>query len=125
MARIADPASRGAPGGRGRRVPARARRALRRGPRPRVSIRASATSKAGLPGLPEIDDLLRSGPAAFQPRPLAEWHDMTPGELAVEWAELRAWVRWLSGRYELSVEERLPRCWMLHPGLVEELRALR
>jgi hypothetical protein len=31
----------------------------------------------------------------------------------------------LFGRYELSVEERLPRCWMLHPGLVEELRALR
>jgi hypothetical protein len=84
-----------------------------------------ATSKAGLPDLPEIDDLLGSGPAASQPRPLAEWHDLKSGELAVEWAELRAWVRWLSGRYELSVEERLPRCWVLHPGLVEELRALR
>jgi hypothetical protein len=34
-------------------------------------------------------------------------------------------VRWLEGRYELSVEERLPRCWARHPGLVEELWALK
>jgi hypothetical protein len=50
---------------------------------------------------------------------------MTPGELIAEWAGLRAWVTWLHGRYELSVEERLPPCWALHPGLVEELHALR
>jgi hypothetical protein len=57
--------------------------------------------------------------------PLREWHDMTPGEQAVAWAQLRAWVTWLHDRYELSTEERLPRCWAQHPGLVEELCALR
>jgi hypothetical protein len=56
---------------------------------------------------------------------LREWHDMTPGQLIAQWAGLRAWVRWLAGRYELTVEDRLPPCWALHPGLVEELSALR
>lgn len=56
---------------------------------------------------------------------LVEWHDLTPGEQAAEWAGLRAWVTWLHDRYELATEERLPRCWARHPGLVEELRALR
>jgi hypothetical protein len=50
---------------------------------------------------------------------------MTPGEEAAAWAELRAWVAWLHDRYELSVEDRLPRCWAQHPGLVEELYALK
>jgi hypothetical protein len=50
---------------------------------------------------------------------------MTPGQLIAEWSGLRAWVVWLRDRYELAVEERLPRCWALHPGLIEELSALR
>jgi hypothetical protein len=50
---------------------------------------------------------------------------MTFGQLAAEWSGLRAWVAWLRDRYELTVEERLPRCWPLHPGLIEELSALR
>jgi hypothetical protein len=50
---------------------------------------------------------------------------MTPGEEIAAWAELRAWVTWLYDRYELSVEDRLPRCWARHPGLVEELYALK
>ena len=50
---------------------------------------------------------------------------MTPGGQAAAWAELRAWVTWLHDRYELSVEDRLPRCWARHPGLVEELCALK
>jgi hypothetical protein len=49
---------------------------------------------------------------------------MTPGEQHAAWARLRAWVAWLYDRYELSVEDRLPRCWASHPGLVEELYAL-
>jgi hypothetical protein len=57
--------------------------------------------------------------------PLVEWHDMTPGEETAAWAELRAWVAWLHDRYELSVEDRLPRCWPRHPGLIEELSALK
>ena len=55
----------------------------------------------------------------------AEWHDMAPGQQQVAWAELRAWVAWLYDRYELGTEDRLPRCWPRHPGLVEELWALR
>jgi hypothetical protein len=55
---------------------------------------------------------------------LAEWHQMTPGERHVAWSQLRAWVTWLHDRYELGVEDRLPRCWPQHPGLIEELWAL-
>ena len=96
------------------RIPPRARRALRRGPRLRPQ---SPARHADGPG-----------PAADVPsagRVLTEWHEMTPGQLAAEWSGLRAWVTWLRDRYELSVEERLPRCWALHPGLIEELAALR
>jgi hypothetical protein len=50
---------------------------------------------------------------------------MTPGQLTAEWAGLQAWVTWLRDRYELAIEERLPRCWAQHPGLIEELSALR
>lgn len=50
---------------------------------------------------------------------------MTPGEQLTAWAGLRAWVSWLHDRYELGTEDRLPRCWAEHPGLVEELYALK
>jgi hypothetical protein len=50
---------------------------------------------------------------------------MTPGGRLVEWAALRTWVTWLHDRYELGVEERLPHCWASHPGLIEELYALK
>ena len=90
-----------------------ARRALRRGPRTgRIGAAAAQSGPTDVP----------ASPAA---RPLAEWHDMTPGERVVAWAALRAWVTWLNDRYELSSEERLPRCWPQHPGLVEELYALK
>jgi len=65
---------------------------------------------------------------ATQPRPerrLAEWHEMTAGERQAAWNQLRAWVTWLHDRYELGTEERLPRCWAEHPGLIEELWALK
>jgi hypothetical protein len=41
------------------------------------------------------------------------------------WEDLVDWVIWLHDRYELSVEHRLPDCWPHHPGLVEELTALK
>lgn len=101
-----------------------ARRAMRLGSSAKVAGRKRAARRgsrsAGVPGA--------AGPGATggqAARPLAEWHDLSPGELITEWAGLRAWVTWLSDRYELSVEERLPRCWALHPGLVEELWALK
>jgi hypothetical protein len=50
---------------------------------------------------------------------------MTPGQQQAAWAELRAWVAWLYDRYELGTEDRLPRCWPQHPGLIEELWTLR
>ena len=34
-------------------------------------------------------------------------------------------MTWLHDRYELGVEERLPHCWAQHPGLIEELWALK
>jgi hypothetical protein len=56
---------------------------------------------------------------------LTEWHLMTAGQREAAWTQLRAWVTWLHDRYELGTEDRLPRCWAEHPGLVEELWALK
>lgn len=56
---------------------------------------------------------------------LVEWHALAPQEREAAWSELLIWVTWLHDRYELSVESRLPRCWTLHPGLIEELWALK
>lgn len=97
------------------RLSAQQRRLLRRGPRirPARSHRTTPASRSA------------PDPGAQATRPVTEWHDKTPGEQAAAWAELRAWVAWLYDRYELSVEDRLPRCWARHPGLVEELYALK
>lgn len=94
----------------------RQRRLLRQGPRIRAPHRRSAASPPAVSS-PAV------GPQV--PMPVIEWHDMTPGQETATWAELRAWVTWLYDRYELSVENRLPRCWARHPGLVEELYALK
>ena len=88
------------------------RRALRRGPRTRLTVAAAAQPAAA-----------NTQPAT--PRSLTEWHGMTPGEQLTAWAGLRAWVTWLHDRYQLSVDDRLPHCWPEHPGLVEELYALK
>jgi hypothetical protein len=102
-----------APGARRERPP-RIRRLLRRGPRIQTA-RYREPRAAGTLAQAEA-------PAS---RALAEWHDLTPGEQTATWASLRAWVTWLYDRYELAVEDRLPRCWASHPGLVEELAALK
>jgi hypothetical protein len=60
------------------------------------------------------------------PPPLIrEWHAMTPADQQNEWQVLVEWVIWIHDLYELSREERLPLCWPQHPGLIEELRALK
>ncbi|SRR5581483_8975616 len=87
------------------------RRALRRGPLTRIGRPPPAGRADQEPQ-----------PAA---RPLDEWHVMTPGAQLAAWAGLRAWVTWLHDRYELSADDRLPRCWAEHPGLIEELYALK
>jgi hypothetical protein len=56
---------------------------------------------------------------------LPEWHTMTSAERTIAWAELCLWVTWLNDRYELSLEQRLPRCWAEHPALIEELWSLK
>jgi len=56
---------------------------------------------------------------------LPEWHVLTAEQRETAWRELLEWVVWLHDRYELGIEERLPHCWPLHPGLIEELRALK
>lgn len=56
---------------------------------------------------------------------LVEWHAMSAQERVRAWAALRDWVTWLHDRYELSTESRLPHCWVNHPGLIEELWALK
>jgi hypothetical protein len=89
-------------------VPARSRRAFRLGPPLRLRRRSRRQA---------------AGPSARLS--LAEWHLMTAGQREVAWTQLRAWVTWLHDRYELGVEERLPRCWADHPGIIEELWALK
>ena len=47
------------------------------------------------------------------------------GEHEAAWVQLCDWVEWLTARYRLIREERLPSCWTEHPELIEELTALR
>jgi len=92
------------------------RRQLRLGPRTRPVPKPSQPKGASTAG---------DGIVLDKGKTPGEWHDMTPGQRQAAWAELRAWVAWLHDRYELGTEDRLPRCWARHPGLVEELWALR
>jgi hypothetical protein len=66
---------------------------------------------------------------AVRPAPartaLPDWDTLDGAGLQAAWAGLVGWVTWLHDRYELSAEERLPHCWAEHPGLVEELSALK
>ena len=98
------PTARLRPGGRRRLAPSRGLR--RRLLSPRASAAHSADTGPDVP-------------------PMREWHQITPAERATAWAELVEWTVWLHDRYELATEERLPRCWPQHPGLIEELWALR
>jgi hypothetical protein len=86
---------------------ARVLRAMRRGPKIRMSR------------------IPRPAAAERAERAAGEWHEMSPGQQFAEWAALRAWVAWLHDRYELSADDKLPACWPAHPGLIEELYALK
>jgi hypothetical protein len=65
-----------------------------------------------------------SGVLAIKGR-LIEWHAMTDEQRAAAWSGLVEWVAWLHDRYELSIQSRLPECWPQHPGIIEELWALK
>lgn len=56
---------------------------------------------------------------------LTEWHAMNPQDRQRHWQGLVDWVIWLYDTYELGREYRLPKCWPHHPGLVQELWALK
>jgi hypothetical protein len=56
---------------------------------------------------------------------LVEWHAMTDEQRGAAWTGLVEWVAWLHDRYELSIQSRLPECWPQHPGIIEELWALK
>ncbi|MEU5156108.1 hypothetical protein [Glycomyces sp. NPDC021274] len=56
---------------------------------------------------------------------LVEWHAMTDKQRTAAWEGLVEWVAWLHDRYELSIQSRLPECWPQHPGIIEELWALK
>jgi hypothetical protein len=65
-----------------------------------------------------------SGVLAIKGR-LIEWLAMTDQQRTTSWAGLVEWVAWLHDRYELSIQSRLPECWPHHPGIIEELWALK
>lgn len=58
---------------------------------------------------------------------LVDWTKLPEdsGDHEASWIRLCDWVEWLTARYRLTREERLPACWPQHPELVEELTALR
>ena len=51
------------------------------------------------------------------------WRELDDNQARSEWIALRAWVEWLTVRYNLPII-MIPTCWWKHPALVEELSAL-
>lgn len=69
---------------------------------------------------------LREQEAVPEPRPrMREWHAMSRTDRASAWDELVLWTAWLYDRYGLGTDYRLPDCWPLHPGIIEELSLLK
>ena len=58
---------------------------------------------------------------------LVDWAELPEdsAEHEAAWIQLCDWIEWLTARYRLTREERLPTCWPQHPELIEELTALR
>jgi hypothetical protein len=78
------------------------------------------------PNLPARTSMIATGfDAPAEATPLREWHALTPTQRRAAWVELVDWVIWLHDRYELATETRIPHCWTQHPGLIEELFALK
>lgn len=101
-----------------------------RSTRPPRLMRSLVTTGNQLPqsrsrGLTDADTSKSGAAADCRSAGLPEWHAMTAVEQRTTWVDLVDWVIWLHDRYELSVEEKLPVCWAEHPGLIEELRALK
>lgn len=54
--------------------------------------------------------------------PLRSWAQAAGPQ---DWADLAEWVDWLMTHYDIPRGQRIAPCWPAHPGVVEELAALR
>ena len=93
---------------------------------PLVSPRNSHRTR-GRPRLRESRLTRPDARLASNGRDLVDWTKLPEdgGEHEAAWIRLCDWVEWLTARYRLTREERLPACWSQHPELIEELTALR
>ena len=69
-----------------------------------------------------VDALDASTQAAPVTNAPAAWVDTAT---ATDWQGLAAWVDWLTGTYDLQPSRTVLPCWPAHPGVPEELAALR
>lgn len=65
----------------------------------------------------------RGGSSAPLGAHVVSWRELRDEEAAREWKLLRAFVEWVTVRYQLPIST-VPTCWYRHPALVEELSAL-
>lgn len=77
-----------------------------------------------LPPDAPIDLNDRDGVDGMLGAPITRWRDMGDEDAPAAWDELRSFVDWLVGRYEIP-SNLIPACWFLHGPVVEELSALR
>lgn len=73
---------------------------------------------------PYVDPRVAQAEAAPGPPPWlgTRWRDIPPKMQREAWIGLRRWVDWLINEFRLQ-EEIVPRCWFMHPNLVQELYA--
>ncbi|HEY8588165.1 MAG TPA: hypothetical protein VIL55_01305 [Naasia sp.] len=69
-----------------------------------------------------LDPALESAYSTGNARPV-RWRDLPAERAAEEWDALRAWVEWVTARFDVPLT-LIPTCWWKHPALVEELTAL-
>jgi hypothetical protein len=58
-----------------------------------------------------------------EPEPATDWAQLDEDQTAQLLEVLTDWVEWLTDRFRLAAD--LPKCWVEHPDLLEELSALR
>lgn len=70
-----------------------------------------------------FDPNSRDGGSALIGGLVTNWQALSDAEAKGRWQALRAWVEWLTVRYNIAVSV-VPDCWWRHGPLVEELSAL-
>src|SRR5690606_32328973 len=79
------------------------------------NVRDTAAAAAERLGVPDV---------ALSVPKVGWWATATPAQVGEWMADLTYWTEWLITTYELH-HDVVPACWTLHPGLVQELWALR